>query len=97
MDEINEYLAYKPWDINVKHIINLTSSQEAHKLTWSIPEILEAASILAHYHSLCGLVYGQGLIGDSDIAMSFDKTSSLNKVNLEYSTKTLSDFNYTSE
>jgi hypothetical protein len=41
---------------------------------WSIPEILHAGAILAQYHSLCSLIFGQGIKEyDVDIAMTFEK------------------------
>lgn len=29
--------------------------------SWSVQELLQAGAIFAHYHSLCGLVFGQGI------------------------------------
>jgi hypothetical protein len=60
---------------------------EDHSLAWSIPELLQASAILAHYHALCGLVFGQGLKDDIDIAMSFDKMNTITLSALDLSTK----------
>lgn len=57
LEEINEYLAFKPWAISPLNIENLIHAEDS-KLSWSVPEIMEAGSILATYHSLCGLVFG---------------------------------------
>jgi hypothetical protein len=67
--ELNELLAFRPWSLNFNVIEQLTSNSEDR---WSIPEILQAGAILAYYHSLCGLIFGQGIKEDIDIAMSFD-------------------------
>ena len=74
---LNEVLAYKPWIITISHIQELNKGGEDYKLNWSIPEILEAGLILSRFHSLCGLVYGQGLKEDIDIAMSFETNSNV--------------------
>lgn len=55
--EYNEFLAYKPWVITHSMVENLIKAED-HNLAWSIPELLHASAILAHYHSLCGLVFG---------------------------------------
>ena len=79
LGELNELLAFRPWSLSTSGVIDsLTSSESDSNLRWSIPEILHAGAILAHYHSLCGLIFGQGIKEyDVDIAMSFDKQSSL--------------------
>lgn len=66
-------MAFRPWSLNCAHIESLCTNEQ-HSQKWSIPEILQASAILAYYHSLCGLVFGQGIKEDVDIAMSFEKS-----------------------
>ncbi len=59
ISELNELLAFRPWIISSRHIETLVKGEEKDfKLNWSIPEILQASSILASYHALCGLIFG---------------------------------------
>jgi hypothetical protein len=55
--------------------------------------------ILSTYHSLCGLIFGQGLKEDIDIALTFENVQDLDQKSgiLNQSTKSLSDINYLSE
>ena len=75
LGDLNELLAFRPWSLNTSGIIDsLTSSDSESSVRWSIPEILHAGAIFAHYHSLCGLIFGQGIKeSDADIAMTFEK------------------------
>lgn len=59
------------------------------KLNWSIPEVLQAGAILATYHALCGLIFGQGIKEDIDIALNFD--SSIKQAALEELSNSKSD------
>lgn len=71
-------MAFRPWILTMSHIESLTKNHDnkfSSSHNWTIPEILQAGSILAYYHSLCGLIFGQGIIDDVDIAMCFDKTA----------------------
>jgi hypothetical protein len=89
-------MAYKPWIITVSVVENLLKAED-HNLIWSIQELLQACSILAQYHSLCGLVFGQGLKDDIDIAMSFDKANTLTLMSLDLSTKSVTESQLLSE
>lgn len=85
ISELNELMAYRPWIISSRHIESLVKGDEKNfKLNWSIHEILQAGAILASYHALCGLIFGNGIKEDIDIAMSFEKstTKGLNFENL---------------
>ena len=62
--DLNDILAYKPWILNASNIESLVKSD---KDNWSVPEILQAGAVLAHFHSLCGLVLGLGIIKDLDM------------------------------
>lgn len=92
----NEYMAYKPWAITHSMIEPLLKAEDRN-LVWSIPELLQASAILAQYHSLCGLVFGQGLKDDTDIAMSFDKANTLTLMSLDMSAKSLNESQILSE
>lgn len=67
--DLNEVLAFRPWTLGLCHIESLLSSEvEEHNesslpSSWSIPELLHAGAILAHFHSLCGLLFAQGVKG----------------------------------
>ena len=68
--ELNEILAYRPWTLNLNNIEALLScemppdgDQADLPSSWSIQELLHAGAILAHFHSLCGLLFGQGVKG----------------------------------
>lgn len=68
-------MAFKPWILSSSHIEYLTKGDEKDSNTnWSIPQIIQAGAVLGTYHSLCGLVFGQGIIESTDIAMTFEKT-----------------------
>ena len=43
---------------------------------------------MASYHSLCGLIFGQGIKEDLDTAMSFEKAISALSIEMSNSTKT---------
>lgn len=59
LGDFNELLAFKPWSLTTSGIIDsLTSCDTESSVRWSIPEILHAGAIFAHYHSLCGLIFG---------------------------------------
>ncbi|CDW78780.1 sestrin-1 isoform 2 [Stylonychia lemnae] len=73
--ELNELLAFRPWAISQTHIDQLVRDGESHRFNWSTHEILQAGSILASYHSLCGLIFGNGIKEDIDIALTFEKSS----------------------
>lgn len=74
ISELNELMAFRPWELGVNEIENLTKSTENDfRLNWSIHEILQAGAILAYYHSLCSFAYANGIKENLDSAMSFDK------------------------
>jgi len=62
--EINELLAFKPWVVNDKIIEKLLAKDE-NGFSWNVEQVMNAASILATFHSLCSFVQGQGLTEDS--------------------------------
>ena len=62
--EVNEILAYKPWNLNARHI-ELLLEKDENGSSWSFQQVLMGASVLSHYHSLACFVLGQGLTEDS--------------------------------
>lgn len=62
--DLNEVLAFRPWTLSLTHIEALLASEapDIHS-AWSIPELLHAGAILAHFHCLCGLLFSQGIKG----------------------------------
>lgn len=62
--EINEVLAFVPWKLNSKHVEALLKNTDG--LSWSFEQVLTAASVLCHYHSLACFCLGQGLSEDSE-------------------------------
>lgn len=69
---LNEILCYKPWALSSEVIEDLLSSSRDSSVKWSHSELFHAGAILAHYHSLCSLVFGQGLTEEKDMALSFE-------------------------
>jgi hypothetical protein len=73
--EINSILAFCPWNLTLAHIEELVKGEKDPHLRYSIPELLSACAIMATYHSLCGLVFGQGIKENIDITMWSGKAS----------------------
>ena len=63
--EINEILAFKPWQLQSKHIQNLLKKDD-NGLSWNFQQVLMGCIVLIHYHSMCCFVQGQGLNEDSE-------------------------------
>lgn len=60
--EINKLLAHRPWLINKSHIAELTKGKE----NWSISELVQALTLLAHFHALASFVFGCGITAEVD-------------------------------
>lgn len=58
----------KESDIEV--LVNGETNDQKDK--WSMSELMMAGCIMATYHSLCGLVYGQGIKENIDISLCID-------------------------
>ena len=65
--DLNEIIAYKPWQISKEHFQSLIKGGANQNENWTIHEVLKACVILATYHGLCGLCHGMGLVPDLDI------------------------------
>jgi len=65
--ELNELMAYTPWEINQSHFVSLIKEGASPDENWSVHEVLKAGIVLATYHGMCGLCQGMGLLPDRDI------------------------------
>ncbi|XP_037360653.1 sestrin-3 [Talpa occidentalis] len=58
LNEINKLLAHRPWLLTKDHIQKLVRTGESN---WSLPELVHAVVLLAHYHALASFVFGSGI------------------------------------
>ena len=65
--ELNEMMAFMPWNISENHLEDLIKGGATPEENWSIHEVLKASIIFATYHGMCGLCQGMGLKQDQDI------------------------------
>ncbi|XP_016042616.1 sestrin-3 isoform X2 [Erinaceus europaeus] len=63
LNEINKLLAHRPWLITKEHIQELVRTGENN---WSLPELVHAVVLLAHYHALASFVLGSGINPESE-------------------------------
>ncbi|XP_053871592.1 sestrin-3 isoform X3 [Malaclemys terrapin pileata] len=63
LNEINKLLAHRPWLITKEHIQKLVKTGENN---WSLPELVHAVVLLAHYHALASFVFGSGINPERD-------------------------------
>ena len=69
---LNEAMAHKPWCLN-EDLIETLSKPEKGDDEWGVQELVLAGSIFATYHSLCGLVFGQGIKEEIDLPLHVQK------------------------
>ena len=62
--ELNEIMAFRPWSISTIHLQRVLLGDGASPQI-SVAQLVKGAIVLAHYHSLCSFVLGQGLTEDS--------------------------------
>jgi len=79
LDKINKILAHRPWMINKYHIRELCVKSEANgNECWSLSEIVQALTLLAHFHSFSSFILGCGLMhhpnkkNDADVHQATD-------------------------
>jgi len=67
LDKINMIMAHKPWIITKHHIIELTKKIEGQigLHGWSLSQITQAMTLLAHIHSYSSFVLGCGIMENS--------------------------------
>ncbi|XP_054989432.1 sestrin-3 isoform X1 [Sorex araneus] len=63
LSEVNKLLAHRPWLLSKEHIQNLVRTGENN---WSLPELVHAVVLLAHYHALASFVFGSGINPERD-------------------------------
>lgn len=63
LNDINKLLAHRPWLVTKEHIQKLVKTGENN---WSLPELVHAVVLLAHYHALASFVYGSGINPERD-------------------------------
>ncbi|XP_037083558.1 sestrin homolog [Pollicipes pollicipes] len=61
LNEVNKILAHRPWLLNKAHIERLVRGRD----NWSLGELLQALTILAHYHAVCSFVHGCRVFSDA--------------------------------
>lgn len=59
LSEANKILAHRPWLLDKSHIERLARGRD----NWSLGELLQALTVLAHYHALCSFVHGCRALG----------------------------------
>ena len=66
LDKINMIMAHKPWMLTKDHIIELMQRCEDNGggQRWSLSEVLQAITLLAHIHSFSSFVLGCGIMDD---------------------------------
>ncbi|KAM4827824.1 sestrin-3 isoform 2-T2 [Thomomys bottae] len=67
LNEINKLLAHRPWLITKEHIQKLVKTGENN---WSLPELVHAVVLLAHFHALASFVFGSGINPERDPEIS---------------------------
>lgn len=67
LTEINKLLAHRPWLVTKEHIQSLVRTGENN---WSLPELVHAVVLLAHYHALASFVFGSGINPERDPEVS---------------------------
>lgn len=67
LDKVNMIMAHKPWMITKHHIIELTKKIEGQigLQGWSLSQITQAITLLAHIHSYSSFVLGCGIMENS--------------------------------
>ncbi|XP_037079760.1 sestrin homolog [Pollicipes pollicipes] len=59
LNEVNKIMAHRPWLLNKSHIERLAKGRD----NWSLGELLQALTVLAHYHAVCSFVRGCHALG----------------------------------
>jgi len=63
LNDLNKFLAHRPWQVTPQHIQRLTRGMEEN---WSISEVCHAIVILTHFHALSCFVWSSGITGDDE-------------------------------
>ncbi|XP_069827731.1 sestrin-2 [Dendropsophus ebraccatus] len=60
LNDLNKYLAHRPWLITKEHIQTLLKSPGGHQ-AWSLAELIYAIVLLVHFHALSSFILGCGI------------------------------------
>ncbi|XP_028414580.1 sestrin-1-like [Dendronephthya gigantea] len=63
LHNINKILAHQPWTVNSDHMKDLREGEDS----WSLSELVQAITILIHFHCLSSFVYGCGVTPEIDL------------------------------
>ncbi|XP_077151778.1 sestrin-2 isoform X2 [Ranitomeya variabilis] len=59
LNDLNKYLAHRPWLITKEHIACLLKAPAGH--AWSLAELIHAIVLLTHFHALSSFILGCGI------------------------------------
>ncbi|XP_053310443.1 sestrin-2 [Spea bombifrons] len=59
LNDLNKFLAHRPWLITKDHIALLLRSRGGH--SWSLAELIHALVLLTHFHALSSFIFGCGI------------------------------------
>ena len=67
LDKVNMIMAHRPWMITKEHIIELTKKMEGSigLQGWSLNQVTQAITLLAHIHSFSSFILGCGIMENS--------------------------------
>ncbi|KAL9646927.1 hypothetical protein ABK040_013786 [Willaertia magna] len=80
--KFNSILCHMPWKLS-ENDINILVSNDNGDHGWTIAELVHAITILCHFHSLSGLVFGTGVLPDDDETSVDEIVSALSILNEE--------------
>jgi alkylhydroperoxidase/carboxymuconolactone decarboxylase family protein YurZ len=61
---LNSLMAYQPWLITPQHLGDLLQGDDDR---WSKQELVQAIVLMAHFHALCGFIFGLGIVEELDL------------------------------
>ena len=69
--EFNQLLLHRPWAITASHVASLVkppSNESSSPLTsfWTIPDVVHAIAVLAHFHAVACIAHGCGVAPEID-------------------------------
>ncbi|KAG8588653.1 hypothetical protein GDO81_006047 [Engystomops pustulosus] len=59
LNDLNKYLAHRPWLITKEHMESLLKAPAGH--AWSLAELIHALVLLTHFHALSSFILGCGI------------------------------------
>ena len=77
MADFNQLLLHRPWAISAAHVASLVkpslTSSAASTACWTIPEVVHAIAILAHFHGVACIIHGCGVVAEIDDVLGFSR------------------------